>query len=1210
MSMREANALHRAGRSVDASRLIERHLRSNPQDHAAHQLLGTIAHAQGDHEGAVKSMRESVRLAPSNPAYAINLAAALGRMGQYEEGLGLLLAALKSAGNIPELHCNLGVTFEALERIAEAVHAYQAALELRPNYPEAHFNLGNALRKGGRFQAAANAYARALRLRPNYTKVFDGLGACALELGDIDQLVACSRKAVDSDRSNAGARSSLLYTLHYHPDMDAQTLSKEHSVWGQLFCQEATSNQKAHDNDRSPERRIRLGYISPDLREHTVPHFVSAALKHHDLSQFEVYCYSDVERSDSVTAGLREMVEHWREIRGKSDDAVEKLIREDQIDILVDLRGHAGANRLLLFARRPAPVQINMVGYFDTTGLPAMDYRVTDELQDPPGETEHLHSERLIRIAGGCWCYTPSDYAPPLSEPPVIRNGHVTFGSLNKIIKVSRPCAQHWAKVLNAVPGSRLLLSVVGQESAAVVRRRLAEAGIPIQRIMMADKTSTGREYLSRFNEIDIALDTFPFNGITTTCDGLWMGVPVVSLAGNTSVSRSGTSILHAANLPQFATTDPDSFVRVAANLATDREGLRNLRLGMREHLLASGLMDHRGFASKLESAFRQAWRDWCNGSPRKSHPMHSPTHNTFFGEKPIQADTDLLSRDTEPLFEAAIAHYQAGRLAEAEAKYREVLRHDPKHARALHMIGFLAYRDGRRAEAIELIGKAIEADAAEAEFRNNLGVVLVAGGEIQLAIDAYRDAIALRPEYPEAHCNLGTALQLKGELESAIDAYRHALDQRPDYIEAHCNMGTALMATGRYGDAITRFHTVLALEPDNLRARIGLGNTALAAGRYDQAIARYREALKLRPQTAEAHKNIGWCLEQKGELERAIGCYQDALSIDPNYAEARFAMSTALLLQGNFKAGWKGYESRWAANRVKIPEVFAARRWDGSELNGKRILLQAEQGLGDTIQFIRYAELVAARDGRVLIQCRPELLRLLKGQCQIAELFTGSKDLPAFDAYCPLLSLPHIFDTTLETIPSTVGYLKPEGALAEAWQQRFAAEPPGLRVGLAWAGDPGHRRDAERSIGLQALEPLGKIPGARFYSLQTGPAANQLKLDCPEDFAVTDWTDSLKDLADTAAMLMGLDLVITVDTAVAHLAAALGKKTWTLLPFAPDWRWMTARQDSPWYPTMKLFRQPQPGRWQEAVKTLSEELAGLGPTQTEVKRTTVAVNQ
>ena len=358
-------------------------------------------------------------------------------------------------------------------------------------------------------------------------------------------------------------------------------------------------------------KKIRVGYVSPDFRDHTVPRFIGAALRRHDLDGFEVFLYSDAAEPDAVMERLRGLGHAWRDTAGLKDEALDRLIRQDRVDVLVDLRGHALGNRLSLFARKPAPVQVTMVGYFDTTGLPQMDWRVTDGWMDPPGVSERFHAEKLLRLRGGCWCYGPDDDAPDVVSPPALSAGRVTFGSLNKIAKVSPACARLWARVLEDVPGSRLLLSVAGDgPTRQAVRDRLAELGLPPERLDFADKAPTRWGYLQTFHRIDVALDPFPFNGITTTCDGLWMGVPAVSLAGTTSVSRAGRSILHGAGLGELAADTPDQFVATAAGLARDVDKLRNLRLTMRERLVASPLLDAARFTRELEDAYRAMCSD------------------------------------------------------------------------------------------------------------------------------------------------------------------------------------------------------------------------------------------------------------------------------------------------------------------------------------------------------------------------------------------------------------------------------------------------------------------------------------------------------------------------------------------------------------------------------------------------------------------------
>ena len=634
MDTSAAVELQRQGKWAEAAALCRRGLRERPDDDRLLHQLGGISLRLGRVDEALELLRRSVLVAPADPIHRIDLAAILGTAGRPAEALEQLQVALLLEPDVPELHNNRGATLQGLGRLQEAIDAFRIALVLREQYPEARYNLGNALRKTGRIGEAAASFEHALALRPDYLKAAQGLADMAGEMGDLERTLGALRSLCARVPRLAAARSAFLYSIHYSPQFDAEVLAREHREWGRLFCDPIRERIPPHANDCTPERKLRVGYVSPDLREHTVTKFITAPIQHHDPEQCEIFCYSDAERSDHVTERTKGMAERWRETRKLSDAQLDDLIRRDQIDILVDLRGHAADNRLTLFARKPAPVQINMVGYFNTTGLSAMDYRLTDTHMDPPGQTEHLNTEKLVRIEPSCWCYSPEPGAPNVSEPPFLKNGYVTFGSLNKIVKVSEPCARMWAKVLDAVPKSRLLLSVTG-DAAPVVRERLVSMGLPVDRLDIPDKAGGSKQYLERFGRIDIALDTFPFNGITTTCDGLWMGVPCVSVAGTTgsrqaggtgsgsagaspslsgtSVSRAGMSILHAANLPDLCADTPDQFVTIATELAGDRDRLRDLRRSMRDRLLASPLMDHPGFARKLGAEYRRMWRTWCS---------------------------------------------------------------------------------------------------------------------------------------------------------------------------------------------------------------------------------------------------------------------------------------------------------------------------------------------------------------------------------------------------------------------------------------------------------------------------------------------------------------------------------------------------------------------------------------------------------------------
>jgi predicted O-linked N-acetylglucosamine transferase (SPINDLY family) len=368
-----------------------------------------------------------------------------------------------------------------------------------------------------------------------------------------------------------------------------------------------------HPNSPEPGRRLKVGYVSADFRAHPVARFQEAVLAHHDREAFEVFCYSDVARADAVTARFQSYADHWRDVRSLNDERLAALIRDDEIDVLVDLSGHASGNRLTTFARGPAPVQVTCNGYVNTTGMTTMGYRLTDALHDPPGMTDHLHTERLVRLPGCNWCYRPDDDSPGVSPPPCLSGGGVTFGSLNKLYKATARMANLWAQVLEQVPNSRLVLVANGGDRAnPSVRQSLVRSGIPGERLEILDKANTRQEYLERFGKIDITLDTFPFNGITTTCDALWMGVPAVSLSGRTHVSRAGLSILTNLGLSDLVAAHPDEYVQRAVGLARDIERLSDLRNGMRERMERSPLRDERAYARAVEDAYRSTWLDWC----------------------------------------------------------------------------------------------------------------------------------------------------------------------------------------------------------------------------------------------------------------------------------------------------------------------------------------------------------------------------------------------------------------------------------------------------------------------------------------------------------------------------------------------------------------------------------------------------------------------
>jgi tetratricopeptide (TPR) repeat protein len=574
---------------------------------------------------------------------------------------------------------------------------------------------------------------------------------------------------------------------------------------------------------------------------------------------------------------------------------------------------------------------------------------------------------------------------------------------------------------------------------------------------------------------------------------------------------------------------------------------------------------------------------------------------------------------------QSALQHHKAGRLQQAEQMYRQVLALQPEHADAMHYLGVIAHQVGRDDVAAELIRRATQLKPGYAEAYSNLGDTLWALGKLDEAIVACRQAIELKPGYAEAYSNLGNALRDQDKLDEAIAAYRQAISLRSNYVLAHNNLGVALEEKGQFDEAIAEYRQSIALQPAYAEAHSNLGNALKGKGQLDEAVVAYRQAITLRPNLSEPHYNLGNALKALDRLDEAIAAYQQAIALNPNLPapfynlgntlhhsgrhdeaaaayrralalnpdlpDAHLNLALTLLLQGDFAAGCRENEWRWKYKDFPSSvRDFAQPQWQGEELNGRTVLLHAEQGLGDTIQFVRYAAAVASRGGRVLLECPTELYRLLKDLPGVSQVLVKGQPLPPFDLQCPLASLLLAFETRLETIPAAVPYLHADPQLIHKWAELLTDASQEMKIGLAWAGSPTHSNDKNRSLKLRQLSPLSAAKGVRFYSLQKGPAASQAE-DREAGLQVTDFRDKLTDLAETAALIANLDLIITVDTAVAHLAGAMGKPVWVLLPFVPDWRWLLNREDSPWYPTMRLFRQKEIGQWDEVIARLAERL-------------------
>jgi tetratricopeptide (TPR) repeat protein len=538
-----------------------------------------------------------------------------------------------------------------------------------------------------------------------------------------------------------------------------------------------------------------------------------------------------------------------------------------------------------------------------------------------------------------------------------------------------------------------------------------------------------------------------------------------------------------------------------------------------------------------------------------------------------------------ETTFARAVEHHLAGRIEAAERDYRAVLTIDPKHAPSWHLLGALAVQRGELLAAIEMIETAIAIDPHIPAYFNDLGETLRLFRQPARAAACYRKALALDPTYAAAHNNLGIAEFAQGRPAKAIGHYRRALALHRDFAPAYLNLGVALLETGQVEAAEAAFETTHRLDPDNPGLGLNIANLRQAQNRLDEAIATYRALLAADPTHIEAMVNLGDALRRQGRPGAALDCFAAALALDPDLPAARWNAGLCHLLLGDFPRGWAGFAWRFKAGAV-APQDSRLPEWTGEPLAGRWIVVQAEQGLGDTIQFARYlTRLKAVGAGEVALLCNKQLGRLLGRLCPTISDDTPA---PAWDCRVSLLDLPRLLGTDVATIDDAVPYIEVTPEQVAIWRRRLAPLPA-PRVGLVWRGRPDHKNDRNRSMPAAALATLTRLP-VGWVSLQQGATEAELEVLGP----IRHLGDAFGDLLDAAEAIAALDLVVTVDTALAHLAGALGKPVWLLLPLAPDWRWMVGRSDSPWYPTARLFRQPRIGDWDSVIREVATALAGF----------------
>jgi protein O-GlcNAc transferase len=573
---------------------------------------GALLREMGDFTAAETCYRQALELEPTTALAHFNLGNVLRDMGRLDEAVASFHQAVELSPDCPELYSNLGNTLRDNGMGSEALAVYREALTIDPENVEALINLGNTLKEMKDYAGAVTTYERALALRPDMAETHYNLGTVLQDQYLLDEAVACYRRTLELKANHGVAHSNLLMNLQYDPTMTPAGLLAESLAWEeQQLAGVQPLPPPATSTD--PDRPLRVGYVSGDLRRHPVGYFLEGVLAHHDRSQFETFCYTNQSFGDDLTERLRATAGHWRETYGTTDETVAELIRHDNIDILIDLSGHTARNRLLAFGRKPAAVQATWAGYVGTTGLSAMDYLISDQQETPTG-TDHWYRETVLRLPDCYVCYTPPDYAPPVAAIPAGSTGHITFGCFNNLAKINSSVIKLWTRLLEQLPTARLLL-VTKSLDRPEIRTRLQRQFDPVADRVDLCGMLPHRELLARYGAVDIALDPFPYSGGLTTLEALWMGVPVITLGGERFAARHSLSHLTAVGLPELIAADEQAYLTTALTLADNLPHLAALRTGLRDRMRSSPLCDCPRFTRNLEAAYRHIWRQWCAGS-------------------------------------------------------------------------------------------------------------------------------------------------------------------------------------------------------------------------------------------------------------------------------------------------------------------------------------------------------------------------------------------------------------------------------------------------------------------------------------------------------------------------------------------------------------------------------------------------------------------
>jgi predicted O-linked N-acetylglucosamine transferase (SPINDLY family) len=608
--------LYQSGQMAKTESFCRELLQSHPQSLIVINVLGAALKDQGKLKDAIQAFSKVIQLKPDYIEAYYNRGVVLQELGQLSKAVDSYNKAIQLKPDYVQAYNNSGLALQELGQLDKALKSCEQAIQLKPDYAQAYNNRGVVLQELEQLDKALNSYEQAIQLKPDFAEAYNNRGNALKEIGQVDEAIDSYDKAIQFKPDYAVAYSNRNFALNYSSELTQTDIFQKHLEFEKQFGRKILENKLNPLFNKRRNTRLKVGYISADFNNHSVGYFFEPLLKSHDKGSIEIYCYYNNARADDTTKRLMEESEHWRSIVGMNDKDVVNLIRKDSIDILVDLVGHTANNRLTVFTYKPAPIQVTWLGYPNTTGLSAIDYRFTDDVVDPIGRTDDLHSEKLIRLQNGFLCYQGDKLLPPNSALPCLKREHITFGSFNNLSKVTHQVVKIWSKILQSVPNSHLLLKSK-QLSDAKTKSRYIEMfkheGIPENRLELYSWLPGKEEHMELYNSIDIGLDPFPYNGTTTTCEALWMGVPVITMFGNLHAGRVGASIMTHANLENLIAMGTDEYVNMAVKYANNTDYLVKLRNELRSKILRSALCDNNAFAKNIEKAYQEMYGQYLH---------------------------------------------------------------------------------------------------------------------------------------------------------------------------------------------------------------------------------------------------------------------------------------------------------------------------------------------------------------------------------------------------------------------------------------------------------------------------------------------------------------------------------------------------------------------------------------------------------------------